>query len=439
VKRGRFASGESAAYSLPEERSAMTLAQPLRTLAAALLLAGLGTSSALAQSSVTLSGIIDAGVTRVSGLKGGSISALSSGIMDGSRVIVRANEDLGGGWRALMTLEHRLELDTGLSTNRPPSANQLPDRLSQASLLGLPGAFQPVVTAVANNIGSGVGVNLGGAFWDRQAFVGLVTPVGAFLAGRQYTPGFEISATFDAFGTQSAASAGQVGSLPAAIDIRLSNTLAWRAEIGGFVAAAMVGAGEGSSTAGRFTGAMAQYRAASWSVGVALNRRDNERGQASLQSLVAGASVALGPGRVYAMLTDVQDDNPSGVGGIAALVTPSVGPTNAALIQNAFTQALKQDARLIHLGYRATFGMHTVYAGTTQYDDQRAANADTRSVGAAYSYALSKRTDINLAVARFTNAALAQAAPGGGGYLGGVTASAGTDATSLALGLRHRF
>ena len=47
--------------------------------------------------------------------------------------------------------------------------------------------------------------------------------------------------------------------------------------------------------------------------------------------------------------------------------------------------------------------------------------------------------DINLAVARFTNAALAQAAPGGGGYLGGVTASAGTDATSLALGLRHRF
>jgi predicted porin len=417
----------------------VTLAQPLRTLAAALLLAGLGTSSALAQSSVTLSGIIDAGVTRVSGLKGGSISALSSGIMDGSRVIVRANEDLGGGWRALVTLEHRLELDTGLSTNRPPSASQLPDRLSQASLLGLPGAFQPVVTAVANNIGSGVGVNLGSAFWDRQAFVGLVTPVGAFLAGRQYTPGFEISATFDAFGTQSAASAGQVGSLPAAIDIRLSNTLAWRAEIGGFVASAMVGAGEGSSTAGRFTGAMAQYRAAGWSVGVGLNRRDNERGQASLQSLVAGASVALGPGRVYAMLTDIQDDNPSGVGSIAALVTPSVGPANAALIQNAFTNALKQDARLIHLGYRATFGVHTVYAGTTQYDDQRAANADTRSVGAAYSYALSKRTDINLAVARFTNAALAQAAPGGGGYLGGVTASAGTDATSLALGLRHRF
>lgn len=396
-------------------------------------------TAASAQTSVTLTGILDAGVTRVSGLKGGSVTALSSGIMDGSRLVVRASEDLKPGWRALVTLEHRIEVDTGLSSNRPPSASQLPDRVSQAALLGLPGAFQPVVSGVAANIGSTVGVNLSGGFWDRQAFVGLVTPVGAFLAGRQYTPAFEVSATFDAFGTQSAASAGQVGSLPAAIDIRLSNTLAWRAEIGGFVASAMVAAGEGSASSGRFMGAMAQYRAAGWSVGLGLNRRDNERGQDSLQSLVIGASLALGPGRAYAMLTDIQDDNPSGVSGIAALITPTVGPTNAALIQGAFTNALKQDARLLHLGYRVTLGRHTVYAGTTQYDDQRAPNADTRSVGAAWSYELSKRTDLNLAVARFTNATLAQAAPGGGGYLGGVTASAGTDATSLALGLRHRF
>lgn len=416
----------------------MTASFPLRTLATAAL-AALSAMPALAQSSVTLTGIIDAGVTRVSGLRGGSVSALSSGIMDGSRVIVRANEDLGGGWRAMVMLEHRLEVDTGLSTNRPPSAGQLPDRLSQATRLGLPTAFQPVVTGVASSIGAGVGVNLSNAFWDRQAFAGLVTPVGAFLAGRQYTPGFEISASFDAFGTQSAASAGQVASLPAAIDIRLSNSLAWRAEMGGFVASAMVAAGEGSSTSGRFMGAMAQYRATNWSVGLGLNQRENERGQDSLKSLIAGATLALGPGRVYLMVGDIQDDNPSAVSGIAASVTPAVGAANAALIQAAFTNALKQDARLIHLGYRATMGVHTIYAGTTQYDDQRAINADTRSVGAAYSYALSKRTDINLAVARFTNAASAQAAPGGGGYIGGVTASAGTDATSLALGLRHRF
>jgi hypothetical protein len=142
---------------------------------------------------------------------------------------------------------------------------------------------------------------------------------------------------------------------------------------------------------------------------------------------------------VYAMFGDIQDDNPSGVSGIAAQITPTVGAATAALVQGAFTNALKQDARLLHLGYRLTMGANTVYVGTTQYDDQRTVNADTRSVGAAYSYALSKRTDVNFAVARFTNSETAQAAPGGGGYIGGVTASAGTDSTSIALGLRHRF
>jgi predicted porin len=57
----------------------------------------------------------------------------------------------------------------------------------------------------------------------------------------------------------------------------------------------------------------------------------------------------------------------------------------------------------------------------------------------AYSYALSKRTDLNAVVVRFDNKNLAQVAPGGNGYLGGVTASAGTGSTGLAFGIRHRF
>ena len=39
--------------------------------------------------------------------------------------------------------------------------------------------------------------------WDRQIYVGLVTPFGAVLAGRQYTPAYELSAAFDVMGTQS--------------------------------------------------------------------------------------------------------------------------------------------------------------------------------------------------------------------------------------------
>jgi predicted porin len=111
----------------------------------------------------------------------------------------------------------------------------------------------------------------------------------------------------------------------------------------------------------------------------------------------------------------------------------------ANVIADGYRQALKQDAVLFQLGYRLPIGAHTLYAAYNQYNDRRAGNADVASFGLVYTHALSKRTDINVAAVRFDNTALGQAAPGGGGYLGGVTASAGTDSTSLALGLRHRF
>ncbi len=404
-----------------------------------LALLATASAAACAQSSVTLYGVVDAGVTQTSGLRGGSVKQLVSGIMDGSRFGVRVNEDLGGGWRTLVTLEHRLEADTGGVSNRPPSGSQLPDRVAQAARLGLPTALQPVVTAVGSSIGAGIGVNLPGGFWDRQAFVGLVTPVGAVLAGRQYTPAYEISATFDTLGTQSSLAAGQVASLPSSFDIRVSNALQYRIQLGGFTASAMAAAGEGSASTGRLLGAMVMYKGKGWSVGLGHNTRENERGAKSLTGSLLGATVDLGPGRLYAQVGTVKDDNPTGLSGIAASITPTVGATTAGLVQAAFINGFRQDGRLAHLGYKIETGVHTIYLATTQYDDKRAANADTRSFGVAYSYALSKRTDINAVITRFDNSGLGQAAPGGAGYLGGVTASAGTDSTSVALGIRHRF
>jgi predicted porin len=383
--------------------------------------------------------VLDAGVTQVSGLKGGSFKQLVSGIMDGSRVGVRVNEDLGGGWRALVTLEHRLEVDTGLTSNRPISGSQLPDRVSQATALGLPAALQPVVTAVSGGIGNTVGVNMNTAFWDRQAFLGLVTPVGAVLAGRQYTPAYEVSATFDTMGTQSSLAAGQVGSLPAAFDIRQSNALAYRIVLGGLTASVMHAVSEGSSSTGDFNGIMATYKTGRFAVGAGYNTRKNELGQKSLTNAILGASLTMGGGQLSTFFATVEDDNPSGVSGIAALVTPQVGAATAAAVQRAYVNGFKQDARIAHLGYKHTFGMHTLYTAVTQFDDMRASDADTRSYGVAYTYALSKRTDINAIVTRFDNNRQGQAAPGGAGYLGGVTASAGTDSTSIALGMRHRF
>jgi len=199
----------------------------------ALSLLAISTSAAWAQTSnVTLYGIVDAGVTYTSGVRGGSVTQVVSGIMDGSRLGVRGTEDLGGGFIAGFTLENRLEADTGAVSNRPVSGSQLPDRMSQAPIL-IPGyslypapvqaGLRAVVPGVAAQIGSGFGVNGANNFWDRQAFVRLVTPVGAISAGRQYTPAYLMQAEFDIMQTQSSLAAGQIASFPVAIDIRQSN------------------------------------------------------------------------------------------------------------------------------------------------------------------------------------------------------------------------
>lgn len=411
-------------------------------LALTVLASGVAGAWAQSTGTVQLYGVVDGGVNQVSGLKVGRDNRVVSGIMDGSRIGVRVNEDLGGGFRALATLEHRLELNTGTVSNRPASGSQLPDRLSSASIMGLPAALQPAVTGVGAGIGGTVGVNLRGGFWDRQVFAGLVTPVGAVLAGRQYTPAYEVFASFDTLKTQSSLSAGQLASLPSGVDIRVDNALSYRIQQGPVAASAMWAFGNvsGAASANRLWGAQASYRTEAFGVGVGYNTRNNELGQKSLTSTVFGASAQVGPGTVSASFAGIQDDNPSGLSTISASVQ-ALGATaaQAALVQNAFIAGLTQDSRLMHVGYTLVTGQLTSYLSYSRLDDRTRWNADVESFGVAYSYALSKRTDINAVVARFNNKGLAQAAPGGAGFLGGVTASAGTDSTSLALGVRHRF
>jgi predicted porin len=424
----------------PKENSTMIKSVlTLSTLACACSIA-----TAQSESSVTLYGVADAGVSRVTGLKQGSDTQVVSGIMDGSRWGLRGNEEIGNGFRGIFTLESRLELNNGSGSNRAASGTQVPDRLIQASLLGLPGIVQPALNNVAALLGSQIGVNVDAAprYWDRQAYVGLVTPVGAVLAGRQYTPAYEIAATFDTLQTQSSLAAGQVASFPPSIEIRTSNALAYRIALGGFSGGLMYTV-ETAPTLSAFKGLNAMYKSDAFSAGFGYNTRKNELGVKSLTSTVFGASVKIGPGALSGLVGNVKDDNPAGLSGIAPLLSAAppagVGPANALLIQNAYITALKQDARIAHIGYRVPFGLNTLYVAYSVYNDKRPNNADTASYGLVYSHGLSKRTDINFAATHFNNKGLGQAAPGAAGYLGGVTEKAGTDSNSIALGLRHRF
>lgn len=428
--------------------------------AAALCCAGLASAQVSGPSTVTLYGLVDAGVTRVSGLKAGSVTQVASGIMEGSRWGVKGNEDLGGGYRAIFTLESRVEVDTGSNQNRPISGNQVSDRFSQAALLGLPTLLQGAVNGVVGAAGAQgtlldeYGVNVGSSgnrLFDRQAFVGLITPFGAVLAGRQYTPAYETFGTYDIMATQSALSAGQIVAFPAVFEIRTSNALAYRIQQGGISGSLMYAAGEVAGDAGknRLLGVNANYKTDSFSVGLGHNTKNNELGKKSLTSTVLGASMNFSSNTVSALVAKITDDNPSSLSTIAQTLTPGLtvalgnnpiaGAAAATSVQNAYINAFKQDGTLLHIGYRYVTGPNTVSVAYNRYNDSRPADADVASVGVAYSYALSKRTDLNAVLVRYDNKNLAQVAPGGNGYIGGVTASAGTDSTGLALGVRHRF
>lgn len=76
------------------------------------LAAACAASGAFAQSSVTLFGVVDAAVARVSG-SGVSRTGLSTGGANISRLGFRGTEDLGGGLGASFWLEAGLDVDTG--------------------------------------------------------------------------------------------------------------------------------------------------------------------------------------------------------------------------------------------------------------------------------------------------------------------------------------
>lgn len=100
-------------------------------------------SSVYAQSSVTLYGILDAGITYVSNQRGHSAVVEDTGIAQANRWGLFGSEDLGGGMKAIFTLENGFTLGNGT-------------------------------------------LGQGGAMFGRTATVGLTGRFGTLTLGRQY-------------------------------------------------------------------------------------------------------------------------------------------------------------------------------------------------------------------------------------------------------------
>jgi predicted porin len=173
-------------------------------LALAVLSAFAGVASA--QSSVTLSGSVDAGVRR-QGTATGNDWTFSGSQSSYNSITFSGNEDLGGGMRAFFSLNHRFAIGTG--TNNSPT-----------------------------NGPAGTGSD---PFW-RVAFVGLGGGFGDMRLGRITMPLQDMNGGFDAFNTGTVASTNVSG---IASTVRANNAIYYRSpSLGGLSAHLAIAAGD---------------------------------------------------------------------------------------------------------------------------------------------------------------------------------------------------
>ncbi|WP_020655337.1 porin [Massilia niastensis] len=205
-------------------------------------------ATALAQTTVSIYGIVDAGLVHESGGPAGGVTSVSSGVASGSRIGFKGKDDLGGGWSAVFGIENGFNTDTG-------TAGQ------------------------------------GGLLFGRQAYVGLTGRYGAFTLGRQYTPYYKtLRDTGDPFGAVSLA--GRAGNLMVT-NTRTDNLVEYVSPVvGGFRVDLGYGAGEAAddSSKNRTLSASLGYAQGPVAVQAAFHRIENPAGTDFVRNTLLAAN-----------------------------------------------------------------------------------------------------------------------------------------------------
>jgi len=445
----------------------------MKTKFLAVLLASCFAAPAFAQSNVTIYGVADAGLMKQSG----QTLRVVSGIADGSRLGFKGSEDLGGGMKAIFNLESRVELDTG---------SQKPTLLSDEQGLYLTKGMGPGFSSVLAPLGaSGAALSAGllqsirgglqvknapavnpdGALFDRTSYVGLVTPGGAVMMGRMYTPGYEVFAAADAFetgtaGTWGGITGGTAGFTNLGADIRSSKSIQYRiATPQGFGGSLMYGA-KGSGYLNRynkFLGIAATYKANGFDVGIGHNRGYDQSDNVSLVTSTIGGSYTMGDWKFFAgyhdqrnrhsvLLLDYTNAYTASIApGVAAQLAPlgATGTALAAGLRNVFLSNIaansQVDAASYQVGLHYRVGAGRIMASIAHQHDRTASDSDATLAAIGYDYNLSKRTDVYAVYAHIKNRNDGQYIPGAAGSPGGFTKNPGESTQAYQIGMRHRF
>lgn len=405
----------------------------------------------MAQSSVQIYGIADAGIMKTKG----ESAKLVSGIADGSRLGFKGTEDIGGGFKAIFNLEARIELDTGTQT--PALVNNNDGFYLLRGMTALPASIRAGLATQMRNQGNAA-VNSEKALFDRTAMVGLITPVGAVLMGRMYTPGYEVFAAADTFengtaGAWGGITGGTAGFTALGADIRSQKSIQYRIATPAGIGASIMYGFKNSGYLGRynrFYGAAVTYKANGFDVGVAHNSGETLDGLKSLTTSTIGGSYTMGKMKFFLGYHDQKNNNSAllrdYIGAWDTAIAPSLAPLGAptaTTLRNIFvaniTNNTRIDANSAQIGMHYTIGAGRIMASVARQNDRSASNSDATLMALGYDHNLSKRTDVYAVVANIKNKNEGQYTPGTAGAPGGFTKTPGENSHAVQLGVRHRF
>jgi len=370
-------------------------------------LVGAFASAAHAQSSVTLYGLVDAGITYTNNQNGHSNWEQLSGTLNASRWGLTGAEDLGAGLKAVFTLENGFDINDGKQQN-------------------------------------------GGRAFGRQAFIGVGNDLfGAVTLGRQYDSAFDFLGPFSLAGTQYGYTQFAHPYDNDNLDgFRINNSVKYQSpNIAGFKFGAMYGF---SNAAGQFTNNRAYSVGASYTyacvnIGAAYLQLNNNLTPGSAfnaagavtgdqtflagrqQTWGAGANCTFGPvtaGIAFTQTNLSQDPGISaGQSGLAGGVDLGSGSSHFQNIETNVRYALTPAVTLA--------GSYTYTRGSVE-----SVHAHWNQFNLLADYALSTRTDVYLeGVYQRVNEGSGLVA-----YINGLgAASSNNGQVAVTAGLRHRF
>lgn len=340
---------------------------------------------ASAQGTVTIYGVVDAGVEYQKSTAGSSGAAtrstnLVNGTFGASRLGFRGSEDLGGGLRAFFALENGFNVDDGTVT--------------------------------------------GAAFFGRKSIVGLSGSWGELSLGRDYTPGFWVQFYTDVNTFAMYGNAGTMSAFALTGMLRANNGIYYVSpEIKGFRGRLTYTLGDENATApkdsGRIIGLSGEYRSPTLSAGVFHQERKS----------VFPANSTSTDANVYQGITGLYNGGDWGVSGGLTRYDPA-GPNTAT------TGVVKS----LWAGVIYRFGTSDVRVNVGRVTTDVTAPTDGKStlIGVNYSYYLSKRTNLYVGAGRVSNNVSAQF-----GLEGGSRAipnrGRDSDTTATSVGIRTTF